>query len=457
MEHAAALLGAFRTGRQSIKLAKAIKKARPDGEDAILSAISPALDAMETDVETAGALIWVLDNGALSPDTVADIFQRILDAHGDQMAILMAMGDAIEAARDIDDLNAPAPTQGLFAEFLSKLSERQLRTTDPKDERDLADAMATTARLMARQKDSIAERAYLRLAELEPDNPYSHYGLGLFYKTRGRFRDGMIANQRAIEIAGDGGTEAMQWNLGICATGAGEGQIALDIWRTQGNNLDIGLFDLPMGGYPACKVRLSQNPLAERTADNDHPGPEESIWVRRLSPCHGIVENVLYQDDLGVDYGDTVLFDGAPITYHRYGDNEVAVFPHLATLQKGGFQYFPFAATQLTSGVVDTVNDQLDNTALIYSHTENCYSFCAACMADDTKDHSHDTQEHTVIHGRIAMSSDTTPTQLLAKIDTAYADIEGARLFAPDLVRAAGNPDRARLEDQRYYTLTESD
>ena len=457
MGHATALLSVFRTGRRTMKLAKAIKKARPDGEEAILAAIAPSLEALESDVETAGALIWVLDNGALSSDTVAEIFQRILTAHSDQMAILIALGDAIEAARNIDDLNAPPPKQSLFSEFLAKLSEHQLKTIDPKNERDIVDAMATTARLMARQKDSIAERAYQRLVELEPNNSNAHYGLGLFYKTRGRFAEGMAANQRAIEIAGDGGTNAMQWNLGICATGAGEGEVALDLWRAKGDNLDIGLHDLPMGDYPPCKVRLAEHPLAERTAENDAPGLEESIWVRRLSPCHGIVESVLFQEDLGVDYGDTVLFDGAPITYHRYGETEVAVFPHLATLQKGGFQYFPFAATQLSSGVVDTVNDRIDNTALIYSHTENCYTLCAACMADNTTDHSHDAQEHTVIHGRIAMSPDTKAADLLSQIDAAYAKIEGARLFAPDLASAAGDLDRARLEDQRFQALSDSD
>ncbi len=448
------LLSAFRTGHQSLKLAKALKKARDGGEEAILDALAPWLDDLETNIETAGALVWALDGSPVSPDKVAEIFARVLDAHGDDLAILIALGDAIESARDIDDLNMAPPPSPVFPNLLRLLAERQLKCDDPKQERHLADAMATTARMMARQKDDTAERAYKRHVELAPDASYPHYGLGLYYKTRGRFAEGMKANQKAIEIAGKDATEAMKWNLGICATGAGEGDIALEVWRAMGNKLEVGHLGLPDGGYPACKVRLAECPLAERTADNDDPGMEESIWVKRLSPCHGIVKSVLYQEDLGVDYGDTVLFDGAPITHHRYGDNEVAVFPHLATLAKGNFQFYPFAATQLESGTVETVNDQIEDAALIYSHTENCYTLCAACLADGKTDHAHEAREHDVIQGRIAVSPNVAPKDLLARIDAAYSKIEGARLFAPDLAQAAGDEDRARFEMQRFLNLS---
>ena len=73
---------------------------------------------------------------------------------------------------------------------------------------------------------------------------------------------------------------------------------------------------------------------------------EETIWIERPSPCHGIVRSVLFQAEPGVDFGDMVLFDGAPITYHRYGDKQVPVFPHLATLHSWNHRFYDFAATQ---------------------------------------------------------------------------------------------------------------
>ncbi|MFX7640566.1 hypothetical protein ABTJ59_19895, partial [Acinetobacter baumannii] len=85
---------------------------------------------------------------------------------------------------------------------------------------------------------------------------------------------------------------------------------------------------MPEGGYPACKVKLAERPLAERAADSDDPGQEETVWIERLSPCHGIIRSVLY-GKLGVDYGDVILTDGAPITHHTYGEQQIPVFPHL--------------------------------------------------------------------------------------------------------------------------------
>ncbi len=62
----------------------------------------------------------------------------------------------------------------------------------------------------------------------------------------------------------------------------------------------MGRFDLPDGGYPQCKVRLAERPLAERNAADDDPGLEETIWIQRLSPCHGIIRSVLYQTSVSI-------------------------------------------------------------------------------------------------------------------------------------------------------------
>jgi hypothetical protein len=89
-----------------------------------------------------------------------------------------------------------------------------------------------------------------------------------------------------------------------------------------GQHIEMGRFGLPEGSYGQVKVRLAEHPLAERKAGENDPGLEETIWIERLSPCHGIVRSALFQD-LGVDYGDVVLFDGAPVTHHKYGEDHV--------------------------------------------------------------------------------------------------------------------------------------
>src|SRR5215831_19114546 len=98
-------------------------------------------------------------------------------------------------------------------------------------------------------------------------------------------------------------------------------------------------------------------------------------WRRRLSPCHGIIRSVLFKD-LGVDYGDVILFDGAPITYHTYGEKKVPIFPHLATLHRSHYQRFDFAGTQQAARQIHNI--EMEGDVVIYSHTENYRTLCAA-------------------------------------------------------------------------------
>src|SRR5581483_5227731 len=145
---------------------------------------------------------------------------------------------------------------------------------------------------------------------------------------------------------------------------------------------------LPDGSYPRCKVRLAERPLAERNAESDDPGLEETIWIERLSPCHGIFRSVLYQN-LGVDFGDVILIDGAPITYHRYDETEVPVFPHLATLVRNQYQFFDFAGTQEEAKQIAGASVDLERDAIVYAHSESFRTLCMSCWRDPGVDHSH--------------------------------------------------------------------
>jgi hypothetical protein len=246
------------------------------------------------------------------------------------------------------------------------------------------------------------------------------------------------------------------WNLGICATGAGNGAVALEVWKRLGQKIEMGRFGLPEGPYPLCKVKLTERPLAERTADKDDPGLEETIWIERLSPCHGIIRSVLYRD-LGVDYGDVILFDGAPITHHTYGDTKVPVFPHLATLVRQGYQFFDFAGTQDEPRQLAETSLDLSEDIVIYPHSENVRLMCASCWRDPDIDHEdhRSVQKHVVI-GRIAAPEHLDPAQLLDQLDKAVAKRGRCQLYAPDLCVAAGQGPRALVDKRRFDLLTEN-
>ncbi|WP_315729303.1 MULTISPECIES: prenyltransferase [unclassified Bradyrhizobium] len=432
---------------------EAVAEAEANRGEIALQKLEPLRDAQRRQREAAMALLWVVNQFCLPREVAAEILAEIARSHDRDVDILPRLGSCLEAARDIDELNAPPPDHPLFVSLFERLREMAADHQGKPDHESILDGLAIAARMLARQQDETAQRSYRALTEIDPRNPRYHYGLGLFYKTRGRFADGMRANQIAMSLL-DEPAENYQWNLGICATGAGNAVVALDVWKQLGLDIAIGRFGLPECALGQCKVKLAERPLAERSAENDDPGDEETIWIERLSPCHGIVRSVLYQA-LGVDYGDVVLFDGAPITYHTYGDMRIPVFPHLATLIRRNYQVFDFAGTQETEGQLADMSQELDGDAVIYSHSESIVMLCADCWRDPDRDHdNHEGMEKHVVRGKIAAPAEMDPKSLLDRIDAVIETQERrCLLYAPDLCKAAGLTEREAIERRRFDLL----
>lgn len=399
--------------------------------------------------DAALALIRIVQRGGLRIEHGLDIFEKVFQVYRDDPEIAAKMGSTTDSVRDLDELNAAPSDSALFEELADVLEKLAEKETGGRNQVVLLEALATTTRMMGRQRDRVCERSYRRLVELDPGTSYQHYNLGLFFKTRGLFREGVQANQASARLREEP-SEACEWNLGICATGAREGAAALEVWQRMGQKIRMGRFGLPEGGYPQSKVKLAERPLAERDADNDDPGLEETIWIERLSPCHGIVRSVLYQS-LGVDYGDVVLFDGAPITYHRYGDTKVPVFPHLATLIRSGYRLYDFAGTQDARGQLANASEALAEDAVIYTHTEQFVLLCNACWRAEGTDHAvHEDRDEHVVVGRNAAPPGIDPATLLRQLDSAMADRAPCCVYAPTLCKAAGFADRADMEQRRF-------
>ncbi len=423
--------------------------------EAACQKVQPLRTAQRHQTDAAKALLWLVDKRSLPFETAADVVSEIARSHDEDIKILSRIGGCLEAARDINDLNAPPPGHPVFQAMVERLDAlAKIHAGQPEQEQILK-GLATAARMLARQKDAIAESSHRRLTELDPGKSAYHDDLGLFYKTRGRFAEGVTANRAAISLAREA-VESYEWNLGICATGAGDASVALDVWKRMGQEIEIGRFGLPEGRYPYCKVKLAERPLAERTADLDDPGEEETVWIERLSPCHGIIRSVLYKN-LGVDYGDVILMDGAPITHHTYGEERVPVYPHLATLLRRNYQFFDFAGTQEAESQLADLSEELDGDAVIYSHSESLKIICANCWRDPDIDHSrHERMEKHVVTGRIAAPPDIAPARLLNLIDRAIEKRKGCHLYAPDLCAAAGLTAREQIDRRRFSLLMDN-
>jgi tetratricopeptide (TPR) repeat protein len=447
-----AKLGALST-QELDELYERITAAATKGCEADVQAgLKPLLHAQLHQEDAALCLVAVVESGHLPRELALDVLVKVHEVHAQNPRVVAFIGEALEQARDIDMLNAAPPEHPLFESVIGTLSDFATKAKGTEDEPRLLKGLTTAARMMARQHDKLAEGSHRRLVELQPDDSSCHYNLGLFCKTRGRFQEGVAANQTAADLAKQP-SEACQWNLGICATGAGQGELALKIWRQLGQKLKMGRFGLPEGRYPTVKVRLAERPLAERSADADDPGLEETIWIERLSACHGIIRSVLYQN-LGVNYGDVVLFDGAPITYHTYGGKEIPVFPHLATLVRRNYRLFDFAGTQEEKDQLGDISDDLERDAVIYSHTENFVTLCATCWRDRGVDHEHKEQitKH-VITGRIAAPPDLDVKKLLKQIDAAMSKRPSCHLYTPELCEAVGLTERAAVETRRFNMI----
>ncbi len=409
-------------------------------------------NAQRHQVEAAASLLRIVTEELFQPEAVAGILLEIEQCHHRDVELISFMASCFEAVRDIDDLNAPPPAEEVFQSVVRRLAEYAQHPKNVEEEKAILDGLSTAARMLARQCDELAERSYRRLVELELGKCSHHYNLGLFFKTRGRFEEGKQANETAISLSNEV-VEPYEWNLGICATGAGDGETALAVWKRMNQKIEMGRFGLPEGGYPQCKVKLATRPLSERTAEHDTPGDEETIWIQRLSPCHGIIRSVLYQD-LGVNYGDVILIDGAPITYHTYGENQIPVFPHLATLVRQDYQIFAFAGTQDEHGQLADASMGLAEDAIVYAHSESYRQLCANCWRDPDLDHEHHDQvEAHVVTGRIAAPRHIDAAALLEQLDAALSARDTCRIYVPDLCLAAGQEERARVERRRFDML----
>jgi len=428
--------------------------ARAQAWDLALQAAHPLLEEQRRDPELATSLLRLVDDGAFGKCAL-DVTKAVLDSHADDAHIVGALADLFPRLHDINYLNAEPPADPFFVAVASRL---QTLTGTPHGRRmeiELLRALAQASRLLGRTWDETAESAAQRVVQLTPDRWQAHYDLGLFYKTRGRFAEGLAANQRAIEL-GAGEDESALWNFGICATGVGDGDAALRVWKKLGQHIKLGRFGLPEGSYPATKVRLAQRPLAERDPahEPDDPGREETIWVERLSPCHGIVRSALYYDEVGVDFGDVVLFDGAAITHHKYGDRDVLVFPQLTTLRRGRYGIFRFAGTQSHERQVASLSEKLPEDSVLYVHTEQMSVLCASCWANPGVDHArHASTDHRVISGKLCAPPTIEARDLLRALDDLLEQTPEARIVVPALARAAGQVERADVEERRMAML----
>lgn len=389
--------------------------------------------------EPALARIESLGGPDVDVDEAREVALELLRRWREDEAVVVAIGEAAESLVDLRTPSAAPPEHPLFGALIEALG----RVDEPR----AWSALATVARVCGRERDDVAEEAHRKRIERFGRDWGVWYDYGLFLKYRGRFFESLQANRRALDLGAD--EERVQWNLGIAATGAGDGHRALEVWRSIGCTLEMTEGGLPEGRWAAVQVRLAEFPVCQRISDEGGPGREETIWVERLSPCHGRVRSALYQD-LGVDYGDLVLFDGAPILWRDWGDQRVPVFPHLGTLERGGWWIGRFGARQAERGQVAALTEALPGDSEVYVHSESMRRLCRSCWESGAHVH-HEPQEHRVVTGKICVDPGVELAAFSEALDEAAGEV-GIELYVPDLRREVGDA-REEVDERRLSMI----
>jgi hypothetical protein len=263
---------------------------------------------------------------------------------------------------------------GACQECFESLSSAQ--RTDPEIGGYLQINMADALRMMGPEYDEDALKAYKLALTIDDARFGWWFQLGLFYKWRGRFREGLDANQKAYtrflaqqkKPAVVGEPRAVLWNLATCATALGEGKLALEGWSKLGIQGELSASGMPfVPNIPAMQVRVAT--MGEDLGQGD-PLPSsavtfELLWVSPLSPCHGVVQSPTARK-ASVDYGDLVLWDGAPARVHEIDGRPVPVFPLLWILRKGEEKRLRVVGMQKQAGQVEALSAALPEGARLF-------------------------------------------------------------------------------------------
>lgn len=196
-----------------------------------------------------------------------------------------------------------------------------------------------------------------------PDRAGFRYDRALAAKWLLRFEQALQDLKEAQQTLG--ADEPSWWNLAICATGAGHGELALAAWRALGYEAELGPGRLPL--------LANLGDVIVRTKGG------EDLWARPQSPCHGVVLSVP-SPEAKVGYGATVLWDGQPLGQVTIRGRVVHHFPLLGGLRPGDAHTLPFWSEQPTRGALLALNQQLPDAVWLHVRGEESRPICRVCL-----------------------------------------------------------------------------
>lgn len=426
--------------------------------DAAWAALEPHRAELERDREL--ARVW-LELLAATPERrgLADEARAVLARWPDDPPIVIAACAALNALAERRPLDEPPLADGGPARIAAEAALRCIEKLDARAASDPAVAgylwinRANALRMLGRSEDLAARAAFDRAVAIAPDRGGFWLDLALLHKWRGRFQEAFDATLKARARMGE--TRAVQFNLAICATALGQGDVAAGAWRKLGIPAEVNAKSgMPVvEGLPPVQVRVpAKGPGADLgTTIPDRAATFEILWVLPLSPVHGVVQTPTFRET-PVDYGDVILWDAAPIAIGEHEGEKVPRFALLEILRRGDERRFRFVGLEQRAGDVDRLAEALPEGCVVVVHTERVEHVCPRCASGDAlKKHEHlPPEEHRVTYGKIVVPASVDLGAFRDALEAATRKDGRVVLAVPALYEALGDTRRAGQEHQAW-------
>lgn len=315
--------------------------------------LEPLAPRLIEDPRVAAAWLTLLHGDPTRP--VGPELEQIAAAHQAQPWLLALVGRLALRAQEQHDTSSD----------LAKIAPLVLASAEGVEDEALAAELlgqgAALLRGLGRHEEAY-EAATSALARW-PDRASFRYDRALAAKWLLRFEQALRDLKEAQQTLG--ADEPSWWNLAICATGAGHGELAIAAWRALGYEAELGAGRLPL--------LANLGDVIVRTKSG------EDLWVRPQSPCHGVVLSVPSQE-AQVSYGETVLWDGQPLGQVTIRGRVVHHFPILGGLRAGDATTLPFWGQQPERGAILGLNQQLPDAVWLHVRGEESRPICRACL-----------------------------------------------------------------------------
>jgi hypothetical protein len=369
-------------------------------------------------------------------------FERALTTHPTSARVRVAVCAGYNAVAELRPGDEIAP-QGSAARRAADIARESLQNVelDAESEGYLWICLANALRRCGPDSDEEALDAYRKALAIDPSNAWWWFDIGVCHKWRGRWLEGLEAFERAA--SGLRQERGLNWNIAICATGAGQGARAVDAWKAIGFQAqETPQRGAPwVSGLPEVMVRLAGKGPGVGV---EHQVPDralgfELLSVTPLSPCHGVVQSASFRET-PADYGDVVLWDGDPVTV-RHGDEgePIPVFPALGMISAGDERRLRFLAHEREPGAMEDLAAALPTGAHLQIHRERVEGMSPTASGPEP-----------LIYGKLVATAECDLISVRAVIESRAA---AATFLVPGLFEILGETKRAGQEHKAWGGL----